>query len=214
MHNGPVPGYDSTADTLRHIERVRELLDQVTMAVAVRAREHDASKLEPPEKPAFDEFTPLLLTTTYGSDEYKANLAAMGPALDHHYANNRHHPEFHRRGVTSMTLVDLIEMLADWKAATMRHADGSLCYSLRSSAARFNIPDGLMRVLWETARAFGWLDRDECGMPWTAPDGTREACNCPHGHDGLHADGNWDGGMVTWNDDGKLDGGWTCASAK
>jgi len=214
VHNGPVPGYDSTADTLRHIERVRELLDQVTMAVAVRAREHDASKLEPPEKPAFDEFTPLLSAITYGSAGYRAHLAAMKPALDHHYAANRHHPEYHRHGVTTMTLVDLIEMLADWKASTAKHADGSLCESLRSNAARFNIPDGLMRVLWETARAFGWLDRDECGMPWTAPDGTREACNCPHGHDGLHADGDWDGGMVTWNDDGKLDGGWTCASAK
>ena len=30
---------------------------------------------------------------TYGSDEYKACLTEMKPALDHHYAANRHHPE-------------------------------------------------------------------------------------------------------------------------
>jgi hypothetical protein len=177
--------------------------------LAFRSAVHDASKLALPEKPAFDAVTPRLAATRYGTEAYRDRLAELGPALAHHYAANRHHPEHHKHGVTTMTLVDLLEMLADWRAATERHEHGSMVYSLRSNAARFDIPDPLMRVLWETARAYGWLDRDECGMPWTAPDGIREACNEPHGHDGLHADGNFDSGQVTWNDAGKLDGGWT-----
>jgi hypothetical protein len=55
----------------------------------------------------------------------------MGDGLKHHYSHNRHHPEFFGEdGVDGMTLVDLIEMLADWKAATERHDDGDLAKSL------------------------------------------------------------------------------------
>ena len=46
------------------------------------------------------------------------------PAIDHHYANNRHHPEHWPNGINDMTLMDLIEMLADWKAATARNKNG------------------------------------------------------------------------------------------
>ena len=65
----------------------------------------------------FDEYTPKLKHSTYGTDEYKGFLAGMGAGLEHHYAHNRHHPEHHAGGVHGMNLVDLIEMLADWKAA-------------------------------------------------------------------------------------------------
>ncbi|HLM20949.1 MAG TPA: DUF5662 family protein [Propionibacteriaceae bacterium] len=97
---------------------VKELLDQSTR--------HDRSKTESPEVEVFDEFTPKLKTSTYGSDEYKAFLAAMGDGLKHHYEANRHHPEHFDNGVNDMTLVDLVEMLADWKAATERHDDRDL----------------------------------------------------------------------------------------
>lgn len=42
----------------------------------------------------FTRFTPRLKGMTYGSPEYKQCLAEMGPGLRHHYAANRHHPEF------------------------------------------------------------------------------------------------------------------------
>jgi hypothetical protein len=55
----------------------------------------------------------------------------MGDGLKHHYAHNRHHPEFFGEdGVDGMSLVDVIEMLADWKAATEHHDDGDLAKSL------------------------------------------------------------------------------------
>jgi hypothetical protein len=48
------------------------------------------------------------------SDQYKGYLEAMGDGLKHHYAHNRHHPEFFGEdGVDGMSLVDVIEMLAD-----------------------------------------------------------------------------------------------------
>lgn len=149
--------YDSAADTLRHIVRVGALLAPVVGDLAARGPAHDASKLVDPEKAVFDEYTPKLKDSTYGSDEYRDFLAGMGDGLEHHYAHNRHHPEHHPDGVAGMTLVDLIEMLADWKAATERHADGDLARSLRIQQDRFGLSDQLVSILEATARAFGWL---------------------------------------------------------
>jgi Family of unknown function (DUF5662) len=149
--------YDSRPETLLHSHRVGELMVQVVKEALDRSTCHDRSKTEAPEVEVFDEFTPKLKTSTYGSDEYKGFLEAMGEGLQHHYASNRHHPEHFENGVNDMTLVDLIEMLADWKAATERHADGDLATSLDIQQKRFGLSDQLYEVLWNTAKHFGWI---------------------------------------------------------
>lgn len=149
--------YDSSLDTLRHSRRVDELLLQVLTDVQKRVTKHDASKLEDPEKEMFDRVTPQLRTLTYGSAEYKAQLVEMGEGLKHHYVMNRHHPEHFAEGVAGMTLTDLIEMLADWKAATERHEDGDLRKSLAIQEERFDIPPTLAKILENTAEEMGWL---------------------------------------------------------
>jgi len=153
-----VTDYDSTAETLRHSLRVGELVGAAVKELVDRSVTHDLSKTEDPELATFNEYTPKLKDSTYGSDEYKGYLTAMGEGLAHHYAANRHHPEHFPDGVDGMTLVDLVEMLADWKAATERHADGSLVKSLKIQAERFWISPQLARVLRNTAEHFGWLD--------------------------------------------------------
>ena len=150
--------YDSTNDTMQHIATVQRFGLEVVINLAHRLHVHDASKLTAPEKPIFDEFTPKLSGITYGSDEYKAYLAAMGEALQHHYAANTHHPEHYAAGIDGMSLLDLIEMLADWKAATMRHADGDLAKSIEINQARFGINDQLRRVFENTVRELRWID--------------------------------------------------------
>ena len=77
------------------------------------------------------------VTSTYGSDEYKQFLVGMGEGLNHHYANNDHHPEHWQHGIADMDLIQVIEMLADWKAATLRHENGSLSRSIAQNAERF-----------------------------------------------------------------------------
>jgi hypothetical protein len=118
--------------------------------LAGRAATHDESKLGPVEKPIFDEFTPKLKDCTYGSDEYKQYLEHMKVALDHHYANNQHHPEFWENGVNDMDLIDLIEMIFDWKAASERHADGDIMKSIKINQKRFGLSDQLVRILENT----------------------------------------------------------------
>jgi hypothetical protein len=155
-----VMAYDSRPDTYEHISQVRERLLAVAYALIERAHMHDASKLEAPERAVFDEYTPRLRDSTYGSDEYKTFLLGMGEGLKHHYKVNDHHPEHFSGGVQDMNLVQVIEMLADWKAATLRHADGSLQRSIIQNADRFGYGKEFMALLLNTASYFGWLDRD------------------------------------------------------
>lgn len=147
-------GYEMTpnnargcVETMKHRHRVAELVLEFAQELVWRALDHDKSKCESPELECFGEITPLLKTTTYGSDEYNATLARMKPAIEHHQAHNRHHPEYHGGRVEDMTLIDMLEMLCDWKAAGERHADGSMAKSLEINRKRFSIPDAVFGAL-------------------------------------------------------------------
>ena len=153
---GNMNEYDSREDTQAHINRVAKLLFHFCKNLEARGRLHDATKLVSPEKETFDEMTPRLKDSTYGSDEYKGFLEKMKPALDHHYVNNRHHPEHHKNGVNDMDLFDVVEMLCDWKAASERHATGDINKSLEINAKRFNMSDELVGVLRNTIPALKW----------------------------------------------------------
>lgn len=122
--------------------------------ILARAVDHDASKLEEPEAPIFAEYTAKLKGCTYGSDEYKEYLKEMKPALDHHYANNPHHPEHHEGGVNDMTLVDVVEMAMDWYAAGLRHADGNYVKSVEFNRERFKLTSATARLLRGTEAFF------------------------------------------------------------
>jgi hypothetical protein len=151
MNEGETMNYDSTADTLNHIKRVNALLIMASRELLERASFHDDSKLMEPEKSAFDEFTPKLKNSTYGSDEYKGFLESMQVALKHHYRENSHHPEHYSNGMAGFDLFDLIEMFFDWKAATERHADGNLLKSIEINAERFGYPPMLASIMRNTA---------------------------------------------------------------
>jgi len=149
--------YDSRADTLAHIRRVNELLLDCCGGLQRRAAIHDTSKLAEPEKATFDVCTLKLKAIAYGSPEYKAALAELKPALDHHYAANSHHPEHFTNGVDGMNLLDVVEMLMDWKAATERMANGGdIRRSLEINTERFNLSPQMRSVLANTIEAMGW----------------------------------------------------------
>ena len=139
-------------ETQKHIEAVRKYIRFIIDKIDTRGVRHDASKLESPEVDLFAEYTPKLACTSYESEDYQASLEALKPALDHHYASNRHHPEHFNNGISDMTLVDIIEMFCDWKASTLRQNDGNLLKSIETNAERFNIDGQLTQVLMNTAR--------------------------------------------------------------
>lgn len=201
-------GEESTTyniETIRHIEKVRNYIAIVMFELMYRQSEHDQSKLLEPEKSVFDEYTPKLKNSTYGSDEYKSFLAGMKPALDHHYKCNQHHPEHYSLwkcpicqsvfreedapesecynnkprfcpkcvphgsmfeatlepyiGLNGMSLIDLIEMLCDWFAATQRHNDGNILRSIELNQKRFNYSDELKQIFINTVGIFNGTNR-------------------------------------------------------
>jgi hypothetical protein len=155
---------DSRLDTYKHIQTVQGFVGRVIDSLLRRQRDHDQSKLVSPEVEIFDEYTPKLAASTYGSDEYKSFLKGMWPGLEHHYGNNRHHPEYfafdgatyypdavsNGHAVRQMNLIDLLEMLCDWKAATMRHNDGDIRRSIEINQKRFGYTDELKQILLNT----------------------------------------------------------------
>lgn len=145
--------YDSSKDTLQHIIRVSVYIFNVVQDLLNRAVNHDHSKLESPEKEVFDKFTPILQTLEYGSQEYKDTLKEMQVGVDHHYSVNRHHAEFFVDGINGMNLIDLIEMLCDWKAAGERHIQHpqDVLKSIEINAQRFKIDPQLKQILLNTA---------------------------------------------------------------
>lgn len=150
---------DSQPATSAHINRVRELLYEIVAKLHERAQVHDASKLEEPEKSVFDNVSEKLGDLKYGTKEYKAAIAKiLGPALKHHYEANSHHPEHFKKGVRGMSLMDVLEMLADWKAAGERMKDGNLAASLKHNKKRFKIPQPIQDLLDNTAIELGWQD--------------------------------------------------------
>lgn len=151
--------YDSLKDNVDHINNVRQKLSFVIVDLLQRAQEHDASKLEPPEKGSYDQFTEQLRTLKYGSEEYKEVLQKMKPAIQHHYENNHHHPEHYRDGLDGMNLMDIVEMVMDWKAAGERHKDKPTGFveSIEINAKRFNMSDQLKQIILNTAAYLEWI---------------------------------------------------------
>ena len=142
--------YDSRSDTISHIATVRKYMTKLIREITNRSVNHDISKLSDPELSTFNEVTPKLKELTYGSEEYKAQLKEMNVALKHHYENNPHHPEHYENGITGMSLVDLCEMIADWKAASERHSDGDIYKSIDINQKRFGYSDELKSILINT----------------------------------------------------------------
>lgn len=178
---------DCVRDTKEHIAQVREFMIQFANELLQRSLVHDASKIKSPEVEIFTEYTPKLKDSTYGSDEYKEFLKGMGEGLTHHYEHNSHHPEHYKKYVCNgcfkefkgshpnhcdvcmysqfqeepdikqMNLLDIVEMLCDWKAATMRHNDGDISRSIEFNKKRFKTGNELESIFHNTITDLGWF---------------------------------------------------------
>ena len=103
-----------------------------------RSLVHDLSKYGWTETKHFARTIRKLRNTTYGTDEYFALLESIKPAIEHHYAKNRHHPEHYENGIRDMGALDQLEMICDWCAACKKHKDGNPIQSAAINAHRFD----------------------------------------------------------------------------
>ena len=142
------------AETYKHVKKVNHNLNLFITDLIKRGENHDNSKFEEPELTIFAENTHKLGVTTYGTEEYKKLLEEVKPAIQNHYSKNRHHPEHWPNGIEDMTFIDLIEMLADWKAATERNKDGNIRKSIEINAIKYNMTPQLRKIFENTTREY------------------------------------------------------------
>ncbi len=142
----------SLYDTHQHTVEVAKNIAKITKNLIDRAVFHDLSKFESPEREIFAENNEKLGHVEFGGEEYKKLLQEVKPAIEHHYAINRHHPQHHKNGVEDMTLCDLVEMLCDWKAATARNKNGNIRKSIEINAEKYAIPPMLRKILENTVK--------------------------------------------------------------
>src|SRR5579859_6077273 len=136
-------------DLVDHKRRVAGHMQTVATALFQRAALHDNSKFSPEEFEAYEEAFPELQKYAYGSEEYRAALRKIAPAVAHHYSVNDHHPEHFAGGVEGMSLIQLIEMVCDWLAASER-SQKDVYEGLEINKKRFDIDRQLGAIIANT----------------------------------------------------------------
>lgn len=144
-------------DNYDHKRTVLSIISKICNDLLERGINHDNSKIEDYELYYFAE-TDRMKDVKFGDDSYKIRIKdinqPLGKALIHHYAYNRHHPEFHENGISDMNLCDLVEMLVDWIASMRCHSHKDVNSSMLFCKERFNISDQLFNVLKNTVNQF------------------------------------------------------------
>lgn len=148
--------FEVLCDTVLHVGEVKENLEIICSELRQRGDAHDRTKFEAFEFDAFVSTRPKFKEANYGSPEYQECVDAIKPAIDHHYANNRHHTAFHKDGINGMSLIDVIEMVCDWKAAARRSPNQTFEQSLSIAFKKYKIEPQLQKILENTFKDLMW----------------------------------------------------------
>ncbi len=139
-----------------HIAKVNSLIEKLAKDLLKRGKEHDKSKLKEPELKLMTSYLDEMKKVEYGSKEWKELSELTKPAREHHYKENRHHPEhFGEKGIRGMNLVDLIELLADWAVASRQNnLGGNIQESIKKNQKRFGYDNQLKQILENTVEEY------------------------------------------------------------
>lgn len=105
-------------EMLEHNAVVQRNLLKIADALRTRATSHDKSKFSLEEFEDFVELKKISRIHAYGSQEYDDSMKD-NKALDLHFERSAHHPEHYAGGVADMSLLDIVEMVCDWKAVNL-----------------------------------------------------------------------------------------------
>lgn len=121
-----------------HRERVKDLCFEFAEALKERGLSHDLSKeTDEIEAKGFS----VIESAPYGTQAYVENLEKIKESVFRHYENNRHHPEHFKDGIRGMNLLDLVEMVMDWKSF------GDAETHFLTQVKRFNIGEDLASII-------------------------------------------------------------------
>ena len=151
---------EQTINDHRHL--VRKTMEKIVDELQARATTHDLSKYREDEFEGYTYFNKLDPNLKYGSDEYKEAMVELEPyikeACELHYKRNSHHPEYHY-SPQDMPLLDIIEMVCDWYAASQTYssntemtAEERFNNSLRICIEKYNFRISQIWVINEVAK--------------------------------------------------------------
>lgn len=139
---------------MRHREVVADFLHNFSDYFRARAREHDQTKLRFDEFEGFARINKVARNHAFGTPEYDASMEEAkkpGGCIHLHFSRNAHHPEFHD-SEKDMGLLDLMEMVMDWKAASMTYGTNTLAESLPIQLERHDFDPWQVRVIHEMVK--------------------------------------------------------------
>ena len=144
------------AALIRHKNNIKANLGSLSAELLKRAELHDQSKLSPDELPGFIEIHNIAREHPIGSKEYEAAMRSA-TCIQEHFSNNSHHPEYHNC-VSDMGLLDIIEMVLDWKAAADTYGMKTLRESLDYQLSRHGFTD---EQWWLINQIVRWVDPND-----------------------------------------------------
>lgn len=149
---------DFFTDVIMHIGEVQENLEEISSNIKRRGLAHDRSKLDSLEFDIFTSTRTKFKEASYGTPSYQECVDLAKPAVDHHHKNNSHHTDFWQDGINDMSLMDIIEMISDWKAANRRSADQkSFCNTLEFAFKKAKVDPQLQKIIMNTLQELSWI---------------------------------------------------------
>lgn len=133
-----------------HREDVQSLLNSLAHQLIERGRIHDKSKFSDPELEGFSKNIDMVKDIKYGTEEHINNKRKLQSVIDTHHKNNQHHPEHWNRGIEDMSILDILEMMVDWKCASKKYKHGNFKDSLEVNSKLYGISDQLKSVMENT----------------------------------------------------------------
>lgn len=118
---------------------------------------HHPEHHTPITSPAIDQMRADLEVLQRLTDTGKRPDSAELAVIHRAHAQLQHDLLIAQSRINRMSLLDILEMLADWKAAGERTANGDLAASLAFNRGRHAIGEQLAQILDTTARELGWI---------------------------------------------------------
>jgi len=161
------PEFKVLTHVIAHRAHVAARLGQIIARLRERAELHDLTKIQPEEFDVFVETHEEFAKARFGTPEYAAVEEKGRKAVQHHYKHNPHHVKHHENGWEDMNLIDLLEMLADWKAASRRNPGKWWGERFSKALDRGHFPEPVRKLLRNTVLDLGWaFDEESLGLEW------------------------------------------------
>ena len=143
--------------TMRHIRTIQGYMTLIGTEWVERTRRHDESKLDDIELYGYVGIAEATKGLTAGSQEYLDALEPYKTVIRRHYILNDHHPEHFANRVNGMNLIQVLEMVCDWIAASTDREMHPM-QSIDAQCTRFNIDAQLKKIIINTMEHLGFGD--------------------------------------------------------